>query len=131
MRESNHFILVVEDDPLMADITAFRLELLGFRVETVENADAALRICQEHSVDLVIIDLELAGLKGLELINQLQIDEATHETPILAFSTDPALDVVQKAFKAGAKDYLVTPYDPAVLEHKIARLISPEQVTSK
>ena len=129
MRENNHFILVVEDDELLADITAFRLELLGFDVRTAETADEALECCENDQVDVVIIDLELAGMKGLELINQLQINESTHETPILVFSTDPSLDVVQKAFKAGAKDYLVTPYDPAVLEYKIERLLSPESVT--
>lgn len=128
MRENNHFILVVEDDVLLADITAFRLELLGFDVRTAETAEAALECCENNRVDVVIIDLELAGMKGLELINQLQVNEATHETPILVFSTDPSLDVVQKAFKAGAKDYLVTPYDPAVLEDKIERLLSPENV---
>ena len=128
MRESKHFILVVEDDPLLADITAFRLELLGFEVLTAENVDEALTACETQHVDLVIVDLELAGMKGLDLIHQLQITEETHETPILVFSTDPSLDVVQKAFKAGAKDYLVTPYDPAVLEHKIELLLSPETV---
>ena len=129
MRESNPCILVVEDDPLLADITAFRLELLGFDVQTVETAEDAIELCEESHVDVVIVDLELAGMKGLELINQLQLGEETHETPILVFSTDPSLDVVQKAFKAGAKDYLVTPYDPAVLEHKIERLLAPETIT--
>lgn len=125
MRKNKHFILLVEDDPLLADITAFRLELLGFEVKTVESYEVALAVCEETRVDVIIVDLELAGMKGLELINQLQISETTHETPILVFSSDPNLDVVQKAFKAGAKDYLVTPYDPAVLEAKIERLLSP------
>ncbi|MEW4561725.1 response regulator [Bremerella sp. JC770] len=129
MRKNKHFILVVEDDPLLADITAFRLELLGFEVQTVENSDAALKQIEEKQVDLVIVDLELAGLKGLDLIQQLQVHEKSHETPVLVFSTDPSLDVVQKAFKAGAKDYLVTPYDPAVLEHKIEMLLSPQAVS--
>ena len=125
MRENRHFILLVEDDPLLADITAFRLELLGFEVKTVESSEAAMDICEETRIDVIIVDLELAGMKGLELINQLQVSEIAHETPILVFSSDPSLDVVQKAFKAGAKDYLVTPYDPAVLEAKIERLLSP------
>ncbi len=124
MRESKHFILVVEDDPLLADITAFRLELLGFEVHVVENSEAALQVCEESHVDVIIVDLELAGMKGLELISQLQISERSHQTPILVFSSDPSLDVVQKAFKAGAKDYLVTPYDPAILESKIERLLT-------
>jgi len=128
MRKSKHFILVVEDDPLLADITAFRLELLGFEVLTVEKPDAALAQFEEKQVDLVIVDLELAGLKGLDLIHQLQVNETSYQTPILVFSTDPGLDVVQKAFKAGAKDYLVTPYDPAVLENKIELLLSPQTV---
>lgn len=129
MRKNKHFILVVEDDPLLADITAFRLELLGFEVHTVENSEAALAQFEEKQVDLVIVDLELAGMKGLDLIHQLQVQEKSFQTPVLVFSTDPSLDVVQKAFKAGAKDYLVTPYDPAVLEHKIELLLSPQAVS--
>lgn len=129
MRKNKHFILVVEDDPLLADITAFRLELLGFEVQIVENSDAALAQFEEKQVDLVIVDLELAGMKGLDLIHQLKVHEKCYQTPVLVFSTDPSLDVVQKAFKAGAKDYLVTPYDPAVLEHKIELLLSPQAVS--
>jgi len=126
MRDNEQTILLVEDDALLADITAFRLELLGFQVQVVENATDAFQVCQSDGIDVIIVDLELAGMKGLDLINQLQVSEYSHSIPILVFSADPNLDVVHSAFKAGAKDYLVTPYDPAVLEDKIERLINPQ-----
>lgn len=128
MREDNPFILLVEDDSLLADITAFRLELLGFEVQSFETAEEAWEFCEEYEVDMVIVDLELADNKALGLIEKLQAGVDTRDTPILVFADDPSHEVVQKAFQAGARDYLMTPYDTAVLEHKIERLLSPETV---
>jgi len=131
MQANKQRILIVEDDALLADITAFRLELLGYDVEILDSTERALKLCDQQMFDLVVVDLELAGQKGLDLINQFQVSERLHETPILAFSSDPNLDVVEQAFKAGAKDYLVTPYDPAVLEDKVERLFSGRLVETK
>ena len=129
MREYNPFILLVEDDSLLADITAFRLELLGYDVQTVESVEEAWDICDEYQVDMVIIDLELASMKALQLIKQLKSHVEIGLTPVLVLSTDPNLEIVQQAIDAGAGDHLMTPYDPAILEHKVGQLLSRETVS--
>lgn len=123
-------ILLVEDDETLAEITSFRLELLGYGVTMVQSGDEVLAETQRQLPDLVILDLAIPGMDGIELINRLQNDERTTAIPILTFSTDADLNTVQRAFTAGAKDYLVTPYDPAVLERKIERLLERSQTVN-
>ncbi len=116
-------ILLVEEDATLSEITSFRLELLGFDVQQQRTAEAVLETIHEAPPDLVILDLYLPGLGGVELINRLKLDEATASIPLLVFSVDSDLEAVTCAHAAGADDYLVTPYDPAVLQEKILRLL--------
>jgi CheY-like chemotaxis protein len=123
MNRESPKILVVEEDELLAEITAFRLELLGYGVDRAQTGEAALERITDAAPDLIILDLYLPGMDGLELMNRLKSDPKTAEIPVLVFSTAGDLDVVGNAHAAGADDYLVTPYDPAVLQDKIARLL--------
>ena len=116
-------ILLIENEPTLAEITAFRLELMGYRVEQVASGDKALEAIGHEPPDLIIIDLLLAGEDGFVLADRLASDEQTHGIPLMALSSRADLDDVQRAFSAGVKEYLVTPYDPSVLEQKLEKLV--------
>jgi CheY-like chemotaxis protein len=115
-------ILFIEEDPILMEITAFRVELLGYEVVTHQSAQGALEWLQEKLPSLIIVDHVLTGMDGIELINRLSNDTRTSEIPIMLLSTNGDLDDVQKAYNAGADEYLVIPYDPIVLESKVERL---------
>jgi len=123
MKEHTPQLLFVEEDETLAEITSFRLELLGYGVRTAHTGDEAMRKIDDRLPDLILLDVVLPDMDGIELINRLQNDPATHDVPILIFSADADLDRVERAFAAGANDCLVTPYDPAVLEEKLERLL--------
>jgi CheY-like chemotaxis protein len=115
-------ILLVEEDPVLLEVTAFRLELLGYRVETQPSAESALEWLRDQSPTLIIVDHVLSGMDGIEFINRLSNDTQTSEIPIMFLSTMSDLEDVQRAYNAGADEYLVIPYDPMVLESKVERL---------
>jgi CheY-like chemotaxis protein len=117
-------ILLVEEDRTLLEITAFRLELLGYQVERQESAEKALDWLREQMPSLIIVDHVLPGMDGTELINRLSNDLRTSEIPVMLLSTNADLEDVQKAYNAGADEYLVIPYDPMVLEAKVERLTS-------
>ena len=124
-------LIIVEEETTLADVTAFRLELLGFSVQVAGTGEEALGLLKQRKPDLLIIDLKLPGAGGLALIEQLASEKATAAIPILALSFDAELDQVQRAFSAGATDYLVAPYNPAVLEEKVEKLLTEAKKSQK
>ncbi len=117
-------LLIVEEEATLAEVTAFRLELLGFSVQVARNAEDAWTLLRQLKPDLMIIDLKLPGVGGVALIEQLASENETAMIPILALSFDAELEQVQRAFNAGAADYLVAPYNPTVLEEKVEKLLA-------
>ena len=116
-------ILFVEDDPLLAEVTAFRLELLGYQVETVSSGEDALVAMDREKPDVAIVDLVLPGMGGVELIERITSNEMTMEIAIMAISIEADIEAVQRAYNAGAREYLVAPYDPITLESKVETLL--------
>ncbi len=112
-------VLLVLDDPTLGAITAFRLELLGYRVECVASSEAVLEAVERESPGLIVVDLLLSGSEGFQLVDRLSNDERSAGVPVLGLSSNADLEAVHRAFAAGVKDYLVVPYDPAVLEQKL------------
>lgn len=116
-------ILLIEEDETLADLTAFRLELSGYDVKTVHSAHDAFAAIQDDVPDIVITDLVLPDIDGCEFISRLAHDKQCEHVPIMVFSTNSALDQVEKAYAAGARQYLVTPFDPTVLDERVESLL--------
>lgn len=116
-------ILLIEPEEVLAEITSFRLELLGYEVETVGDPEGALRAVDRKRPDIFIIDLNLPGSVGMKFLEQLTCTPATNGIPILALSFEADIESVQNAHANGAADFLVAPYFPATLEEKVARLV--------
>lgn len=122
MSAAKQTILLIEEEPTLREVTSFRLEMLGFEVECLESGEAAIAWMQDRLPDLVIVGHFLPGMDGAELIDRLSNDLRTSELPVMLLSPNSDLEDVQRAYNAGADEYLVTPYDPLVLEQKVSRL---------
>ena len=116
-------ILLVEPEGVLAEVTAFRLELLGYSVETVSTPVEALRKIPLHEPDVIITDLVLQDADATGFIESLSSNEQTSAIPIMVLSIDADLDCVAAVHKAGAVDFLLVPFHPEVLEEKVARLV--------
>lgn len=122
MPDRSPTILLIEGDPTLLEITAFRLELLGYQVASYPSAEQGVEWLANQLPSAIIVDHALPGMDGVEFINRLSNDTRTSEVPIMFLSTNGDLEDVHKAYNAGADEYLVIPYDPLVLEAKIERL---------
>lgn len=116
-------ILLMEEEPTLLDITAFRLELLGYRVTSMETAEAATLWLRDNLPDLIAVG-HLSDMESVEFLNLLSNDPRTSELPKVYISASSDLDEVQRAYNAGADEFLVTPYDPLVLEKKVEELLT-------
>ena len=116
-------LAIVEQDELLCDLVSFRLELLGHDVLVWNTAAEMLTKIRESQVDLLVVDTHQADMQGWEAIQKVRHLHSADELPILAISIDTDLSLVEQAYKAGANDYLITPFDPAILQSKTEKLL--------
>jgi CheY-like chemotaxis protein len=116
-------VLLIEEEPALLDITSFRLELLGYDVHSEVSAEGAIAWLSQNLPALVAVGY-LSDMDPVEFLNRLSDDPRTSQLPLLYLSANSDLDEVQRAYNAGADEYLLTPYDPLVLEHKVHGLLA-------
>jgi CheY-like chemotaxis protein len=114
-----HTILVVDDSEINRDMLRRRLEKKGYRVVVAENGEQALELCAREPIDLVLLDVMMPGLSGLDVLRILRKSPAGKDLPvIMATAKSDSTDIVE-ALDAGANDYVVKPLDVPVV---IARI---------
>jgi CheY-like chemotaxis protein len=114
-----HSLLVVDDSEMNRDMLRRRLERKGYRVITAENGEQALELVAREAIDLVLLDVMMPGLSGLDVLRILRSTPAGKDLPvIMATAKSDSTDIVE-ALDAGANDYVIKPLDVPVV---IARI---------
>ena len=109
-------VLVIEDEAKIADLLRRGLIYEGYQVEVASDGETGLALARDHSPDLVILDLMLPGIDGLEVCRRLR---AASDVPILILTAKDAVSDRVKGLDSGADDYLVKPF---AFEELLARL---------
>jgi DNA-binding response OmpR family regulator len=111
----NRRLLLVEDDPLLRDALVLLLENSGFAVHEAGNGAAALRTAAEHRPDLMLLDLGLPDMAGLDVVRQLKADPITAGIIVLAVTGRAGSEERTRCLSAGCDGYLVKPVPPREL----------------
>lgn len=101
-------ILIVDDEVLMRNFLVEALKRKGFEVNSVENGEKALQIIQEHSFDMVVTDMKMPGMTGLELLKKIK--EISPQTLVIVVTAFGTIENAVEAMKAGAFHYLIKPF---------------------
>lgn len=121
-------ILIVEDDPTLADGLARSLKQSGYAVDNASHGEQANTMLQESVYDLAILDLGLPKLDGIEVLRRLR--GRGGRTPVLILTARDAVESRVQGLDAGADDYLTKPFDLIELEARIRALIRRGQFGS-
>lgn len=114
-------ILLVDDDKNLLRVVSYHIEELGFEVTPVDSAELALEAMSEESFDLVITDLRMPGIGGLELLERVRSFDS--EIPVIVLTAYGTIDRAVEAVKAGAFDFLSKPFEKAEVEHAIGKAL--------
>lgn len=114
-------ILIVDDNPTNLKLVAYLMQSRGYEVETALDADAALAAIARLPPRLILMDLQLPGVDGLQLTRQLKSDPATRDIKIVAVTAYAMKGDQDKAFAAGCDDYITKPIDTRRLPDTVAR----------
>jgi len=121
--KSNISILVVDDEPAIIEFLHYNLQKEGYKVYTASNGQEALEQVKTKKLDLIILDLMMPVMDGIEACHLIR-QENLNPQPIIAFLTSRNEDYSQVAgFEAGADDYIAKPIRPRLLISKIEALL--------
>ena len=100
-------VLMVEDHPDIADLYQLKLQLDGYRVAVASDGVAGLSLARSFLPDLILLDIHMPQLDGLQVLTALREDEATDDVPVVICSEDDSPQLIKEAHRLGAAAYLV------------------------
>ena len=116
-------ILVVDDEPDVLELVVYHLEKEAYRVDVADTGDKALKMARENLPSLLVLDLMLPGINGLEICRLLKRDPKTRDIPILMLTARAAEENRIKGLELGAHDYVTKPFSPRELVLRIKNLL--------
>ena len=120
-------ILVADDDMDIRDLVAFKLEQAGFDVTAVDNGLAALTAARLEPPALVVLDVMMPGMSGIDVCRELRNDRSTSGLPIILLTARAQEGDVEVGFGAGADDYIVKPFSPRELVTRVEAVLARQR----
>lgn len=117
-------ILVVDDNPTNLKLVTFVLRARGYDVRTASSAEHALAVLDGFAPRLILMDIQLPGMSGLELTRALRAAPATRDVAIVAVTAYAMKGDEQRALDAGCDGYIAKPIDTRALPDTVARYLA-------
>ena len=123
----NERILIVEDNPQNMNVFEMVLRAKGYTLLKATDGEEALDMALSGHPDLIIMDIQIPGMNGLEVTRKLRENSAFSHTPIIAVSAYAMRGDREKAIEAGCNAYLPKPFNIHELRGMIAEMLLPQQ----
>ncbi|MFJ5995981.1 response regulator transcription factor [Streptomyces sp. NPDC092370] len=117
-------VLIADDDADIRDLVAFKLTQSGHQVTAVEDGMAALRVLREQPLDLVLLDIRMPGMSGLDVCREARAAPETTSLPVILITARSQEGDVELGFAAGADDYIIKPFSPRELSSRVNAVLT-------
>jgi len=117
-------IVVADDDADIRDLVVFKLRQAGHDVQAVEDGAAAVEACQAAPPELVVLDVMMPGMGGLDATRALRLDPRLARVPVILLTARAQESDIEQGFGAGADDYVVKPFSPRELASRVAAVLA-------
>ncbi len=123
MAEGERTVLVVDDDPVILRLLEVNFQMEGFEVLTAADGQEGVDSAKANLPDLVVSDVMMPRMSGLELVEQLKADDTTRDIPVILLSAKAQVDDIRAGLDAGADDYVTKPFEPLELVDRVNKLL--------
>jgi two-component system phosphate regulon response regulator PhoB len=120
---SSEHVLIVEDEEDIAELLEYNLERAGYAPTVVYSGEDGLNVSRESHPDLILLDLMLPGLSGIEVCRKLKADPATARIPVVMLTAKGEEEDIITGFDAGADDYVTKPFRPKILLARVKAVL--------
>src|SRR4029453_9585693 len=114
-------VLVVDDDPVILKLLEVNFEMEGFTVLVARDGEEGIQVARDDQPDLVVSDIMMPKVSGLELVTALKADPTTSDIPIILLSAKAQNADVRSGLDAGPDDYVTKPFEPLDLVDRVNR----------
>ncbi len=118
-------ILLVDDEPHVLEVLKVTLEDFGFQLLEAEDGPSALQLVRDRKPDLVILDVMLPSMSGLDVCRTLRAENG-QEMPVILLTARSGEEDERAGYEAGADRYLTKPFSPLTLQTEVVKLLSVE-----
>jgi len=122
-------ILVVDDEEDILELVRFNLSREGYKISTAATGEEALKSAEKNNPDLIVLDLMLPGIDGLEVTRRLKGNPNTHGIPIVMLSAKGEEADIVAGLELGADDYVTKPFSPRILSARVKAVLRREVPT--
>jgi DNA-binding response OmpR family regulator len=116
-------IVIADDDSIIISLVSLRLGLANFEVLCAADGQAALALIRKSEPVAAILDMQMPGKTGIDVLGELKADPLTNKLPVMMLTGERDPEIVMRAVGAGAGDYMVKPFDPDHLLERVNRLV--------
>ncbi|GMA38693.1 response regulator transcription factor [Mobilicoccus caccae] len=116
-------VLVADDDDDIRDLVSFKLGQAGYDVVAVDDGLKAWASMTEELPALAVLDVMMPGLSGLDVLRKVREDERTRNVPVILLTARSRENDVDTGFASGANDYVVKPFSPRELVHRVSTVL--------
>ena len=120
-------ILIVEDELIMLKALQFRLRKDGYDVHTANDGALALEMINSQSFDLILLDIMLPFVGGLELVSKVKGNDRIKNTPVIMLSAVGLENIILEAFELGADDFITKPFNLSELTIRVRKHVKQPQ----
>ena len=117
-------VLIADDDEDIRALVSTILTKAGFHAEAVDGGVPALAAAERETPNIVVLDVRMPDMSGLEVCRQLKARRETAGRPVLLISAESSTEDVAAGFAAGCDDYLPKPFSPRELVHRVDQLLA-------
>ncbi|MBI4962788.1 MAG: sigma-54-dependent Fis family transcriptional regulator [Desulfomonile tiedjei] len=120
------YVLIIEDDPYNGPFTQQLLQAAGFRADLAESAEAGLDLLERNDddpPDMILLDVNLPGMDGFELVTKLKGHPEFQYIPVIIFTVNDSLEYKIEGLNRGGDDYLIKPYEPDELIARVNAML--------
>jgi len=120
-------IVVADDDTDIRDLVALKLRSMGHEVTVAGDGGAAVEACRDHRPDLVLLDVMMPGVSGLEAVRTIRADPQLADVPVILLTARALEADVTSGFDSGADDYVTKPFSPRELAARVEHLLARDR----
>ncbi|MGQ0433772.1 MAG: response regulator transcription factor [Microthrixaceae bacterium] len=117
-------VLVVEDDPVILRLLEVNFDLEGFGVLLAHDGAEGLEIARASRPDIIVSDIMMPQMSGIEMVEALKADKATAKIPVILLSAKAQAGDLKAGIEAGADEYVTKPFEPLDLIDRVNALLS-------